>query len=213
MEWVIGRLFLDVSSYGSVYSLNYDGLLTNDPEKGVDDYAREKVSLKIKQIKALTKSDSVILIGHSMGGLIAGFYAEHVAQKDGVNVEHVVSIATPWQGTPIVDFFWKLGGCWSRDRESKRHLQMSVFGSTKTEPLFRQNLVNQVLASEQQKTRNYYSIWSTTDYVVPRQSGNLSVDPTHCRMFTYLGHYAVVVWPPVWMQIRRWLDAAYAKAG
>mgnify|MGYP000224050404 CR=1 FL=1 len=39
----------------------------------------------------------VILVGHSFGGLLASWYAS-VYPK---NVEHLVTIATPWQGTPV----------------------------------------------------------------------------------------------------------------
>lgn len=94
-EWLVGRQFFKKQEYGSVFSLNYDGLISNDPTKGIEDYARDKISAEIKKIKAMTGSNSVILIGHSMGGLIAGYYAEHCAEADGVNIDHVINIASP----------------------------------------------------------------------------------------------------------------------
>jgi len=69
-QWILGREFLKKEQYGSVFSLNYDGLVTNDPKKGIDDYAAEKVRDKILQIKKLTGQDRVILVGHSMGGMM-----------------------------------------------------------------------------------------------------------------------------------------------
>ncbi len=209
-EWVVGRQFLKNQEYGSVFSLNYDGLASNDPTKGVEDYAQDKISKEIKRIKELTGSDRIILMGHSMGGLIAGYYAENLAKADEVNVEHVISIATPWQGTPSIDCFWKLGGRFSKERESKRHQQMSLSGGTETDPKFRQNLVAKALNSERKGVRKYYNIWSTTDYAVPGAHGRVTEDPRRQRSFSYLGHYALVAWPSVWLQTRAWLNEIYA---
>lgn len=39
----------------------------------------------------------VILVGHSFGGLLASWYASVYPR----NVEHLVTIATPWEGTPV----------------------------------------------------------------------------------------------------------------
>lgn len=210
-EWVVGRQFLKKEQYGSVFSLNYDGLVSNDPNKGIEDYARDKISAEVKRIKVLTGSDKVILMGHSMGGMIAGYYAEHFAEADEVNIEHVISIATPWQGTPMVDSFWKLGGRFSKEKETKRHQQMSISGGTHAYPNFRQTLVAKALESERRGVRKYYNIWSTTDYAVPGSQGNLTEDPRRQRSFSYLGHYALVAWPSVWLQTRSWLNEIYAS--
>jgi|JI9StandDraft_1071089.scaffolds.fasta_scaffold27144_3 pimeloyl-ACP methyl ester carboxylesterase len=208
-QWVIGRLFLRKKTYGSVFSLNYDGLITNDPTKGISDYARDKISKEVKRIKELTGSDKVILMGHSMGGMIAGCYAEDFAQSDGVTVEHVFSIASPWQGTPLIDTSWRLGGPFSRERETMRFQQMSVRGATATEPNFRRALIDRIITSERSARRKYYSTWSSTDYAVPLASGHVTEDPRRQHSFSYLGHFGIVVWPTVWLQIRSWLDAAY----
>jgi len=205
-EWIVGRQFLNKKEYGSVFSLNYDGLISNDPRKGIDDYAKGKIREEIKRIKMLTGQDRIILMGHSMGGLIAGYYAEHCADADNIKVEHVISIASPWQGTPIIDYKWKWKGKTAKENETKRHQQMSVSGGTFDEPEFRQNLVQKALESERQGVRKYYNIWSTTDYAVPCDSGCLTKENKRQRSFTYLGHYGIVIWPSVWLQVRSWLD-------
>jgi hypothetical protein len=143
--------------------------------------------------------------------MIAGYYDEHFAEADEVNIENVISIATPWQGTPMVDCFWKLGGPFSKEKETKRHQQMSVCGGTSTDPNFRQKLVTKALDSERRGVRKYYNIWSTTDYAVPGTHGSLTEDPRRQRSFSYLGHYALVVWPSVWLQTRSWLNEIYAS--
>ncbi len=213
VEWAVGRLFLNKTAYGSVFSFNCDGLVSNDPKKGIDDYAKEKLRAKIEEVAKATGSNRVILIGHSMGGMIAGHYAERLAEHhqtaagDRILVPHVISIATPWRGTPMIDRFWKLGGCCSMEQETVRHRQMSVTGGTDKNPTFRKDLIEDVLRSERNGKRKYYNIYSTTDYAVPNRSGKITEDPRRQRSFSYLGHCALVIFP--WRQIRSWLDEAY----
>lgn len=197
-QWVFGRQFLKKQEYGSVFSLNYAGLLSNDSTKGIDDYAAGKVRDKILEIKKLTGQNQVILVGHSMGGMIAGYYAENLSLQDKVKVEHVISVGSPWRGSPTVDLF-KTGPA-----APKRYPQMS------TENQFRQNLVSQALASERGGCRNYYTVGSTTDLAVPGLTSLLSEDPRRQRIFSYLGHFGIVASPRVWSQVRSWLDQIYA---
>ncbi len=197
-EWVFGRLFLKKDSYGSVFSVNYDGLVTNDPNKGIDDYAVDKVRDKILQIKKLTGQDRIILIGHSMGGMIAGHYAEYYAKQDKMNVEHVMSISSPWRGSPAISRF--LAG----PNLAKRYKNMSP------KSRFRKDLVAQALASERAGRRKYYSIGSETDPLVPGFTSILTEDPRRQRRFTYMGHGDIVLSPRAWGKVCSWLDGIYA---
>lgn len=197
-EWILGRQFLKKEQCGSVFSLNYDGLASNDPAKGIDDYAAEKVRAKILEIKKLTGLSRIILIGHSMGGMIAGYYAEHFAAEDNIKVEYVMSVATPWQGVSLLDRF-------AGNDTAKRYKQMSVNND------LRRNLVATALQSERTGQRKYYSIGSTTDLMVPAPASNLTEDPRRQRTFSYLGHYGLIVSPRLWLQVRSWLDGIYAR--
>lgn len=208
-EWVLGRFFTDKKEYGSFFSFDLDGLVSNDPKMGIEDYARGKFRSEILRIKGKFGIDRFVFLGHSMGGLVAAYYAEHYAKQDGVTVEHVISIATPWQGTPSIDAFWKLGGCVAKSKETKRHRQMSLSGGTDENPTFRKDLVAQARESERKGIRKYYNIWSTTDYAVPLSSGKLTLAPGRQREFTYLGHYGLVAAPMVWKQAVAWLDQIY----
>lgn len=192
-EWIVGRQFLQDDQYGSVFSLNYDGLLSNDPQKGIDDYAGGKVRDKILEIQKRTGLKEVIIIGHSMGGLIAGCYAEEFSEKDGIAVNHVFSIGSPWKGAPALDYVEKYS------KFGKKDTQMKV------ENVFLKTLVSKCLESESIGKRKYYSIGSTTDFMVPAPYSNLTSDPKRQRTFTYLGHYGLIASPAVWSQIRSWL--------
>lgn len=207
-EFAVGMKCLDRPDIGSVFSINYDGIVSNDPTKGIDDYAMGKVREAIKRITELTGTNDIILMGHSMGGMVAVEYALEVAKKDGIKVNHVFSIASPWHGAPVLDAMWKVG-LRSKDKTPKRHQQMSVSGGTSTDPDFRQKLVAKALESERKGECNFYSIFSSTDFAVPGRRGNLTENPTRQYSINYLGHYALVAWPSVWKQVTRWLSACY----
>lgn len=193
-EWVVGRQFL--KNYGSVFSLNYDGLVIHDPNKGPDDYAREEVRNKVLEIIRLTGHNQLIIIGHSMGGLIAGDYAENYAHLDHVTIPKIITIATPWQGAPLATYLSH--SCLA----NKRLAQMSP------ESDYLKDLTTRVLAAETSGDRLYFNIASTTDPAVPGKHGIVTKDPSRIRLFTYLGHYGLVVWPSSWLQVHHWLDQA-----
>lgn len=94
-EFVVARYYLNQPKYGSVFSLNIEGILSRDPTKGIDDYAFGIVGETIKKIITLTQCNSVIPIGHSMGGMIAMFYAEYFSEEDQIEVKHAFPIASP----------------------------------------------------------------------------------------------------------------------
>ena len=61
--------------------------------------------LRIRKEREFGKKP-VVLVGHSFGGLIASWYASVYPRR----VNHLITIATPWQGTPfarIFGYFWR----------------------------------------------------------------------------------------------------------
>jgi pimeloyl-ACP methyl ester carboxylesterase len=194
--WLLGRLFLRKKNYGSVFSLNYDGLVTNDPLKGIDDYAEGKLSEKIIVIKKMTQQDEIILIGHSMGGLISSYYAQYQAVKDQVEVKHLISIASPWKGVPILKWLPNF-------LRAKRYDHMKINNA------FLKELVSSARSSERRRERFYYNIASTADFIVPASMSLLTEDPRRQKIYNSLGHYGLLASFRVWYQIRKWLDCIY----
>jgi len=92
-QWIVGRYKLNQNNIGSVFSMDYDGLCTNSKYKTIEDYAL-LVRNKILEIKKKTGMNEIIIIGHSLGGLVASSFAENLA-KDCIIVKHVITIATP----------------------------------------------------------------------------------------------------------------------
>lgn len=72
---VLNKLNNNNLKYGSGYSLSYAGLFYNNPNHSLDDYV-DRVADKLVDIRKDTEQESVILQGHSMGGLIINRLAQ-----------------------------------------------------------------------------------------------------------------------------------------
>ena len=67
------------------------------PEYNMEEDPYDLVELiRLRKQRELGKQ-KVILVGHSFGGLLASWYASVYPRS----VEHLVTIATPWEGTPV----------------------------------------------------------------------------------------------------------------
>ena len=208
--WGVGKKFLRRHPETVVFSLNHDGAFTNDATKGIDDYAKGKITEAIREIKTLTGRNDLILIGHSMGGLIAGYYAENLAEQEGVKVKHVISIATPWKGTPILNLYSKIHAHFPFINR-KRFDQMSLAGGTPTDPHFRTQLVNAALTSEHVGRRKYYNVYSEGDLFVPGKRGLLTQDSKRQFHSKRLGHLTILIWPTIWKQVNTWLETILSE--
>lgn len=80
---------------GRIFTINLE-----PPLASISRYTRE-VAAVVEEIKKLTGAPRVILVGHSMGGLVARAYA----QRGGVeNVARIITIGTPHHGTSLAWF-------------------------------------------------------------------------------------------------------------
>lgn len=206
-EFVVGRYFLNKEQYGSVFSFNLEGYLSIDKEKGIDDHAYGKAREKIKEITKITECNSVILLGHSMGGVIATFYAENIAEEDEIEANHVFTVDSPVKGTPTLDFIWT--NISENIRSIKRMHQMSISGGKSVHKGFAQNLSQQAWDSEAKGIRNYYSIHSLADWAVPFESGMLTKIPDRVFTYNYLGHYGPIADPRTWIWVNSHMDTIY----
>ena len=77
------------------------------PEYSMDDDPYDVVEyIKLRRKRDLDPQKPVILVGHSFGGILASWYAS-VYPND---VQSLVTIATPWDGTPVArifGYFWR----------------------------------------------------------------------------------------------------------
>lgn len=71
------------------------------PEYSMDENPYDLVENIKQQKEREFGKKPVILVGHSFGGILAGWFAS-VYHAD---VKHLITIATPWHGTPVARIF------------------------------------------------------------------------------------------------------------
>ena len=207
-EFIVARYFLNKDTYGSILSFNMEGLVLPDTDIGVDDHAKGIVREKFQEIARLTECNTIIPIGHSMGGVIAAYYAECFAEEDVLIMEDIFTVASPAQGTPTLDFIWTHIS--PNFKNGKRHNQMSASGGESYQD-FSKELCMKAQESERQKKRRYHCVRSITDWAVPFQSGLYTDDPDRILTYNYVGHYGIIALPSTWNWMTPALDRVYTN--
>jgi triacylglycerol esterase/lipase EstA (alpha/beta hydrolase family) len=88
--WTSMRRYLDAEGLGPVYALSY-----GPPFAPIETFAPQ-VADKIAQIEKDTGARKVVIVGHSMGGLVARSY---LRRYGGAHVRRLVTIGTPHEGS------------------------------------------------------------------------------------------------------------------
>jgi triacylglycerol esterase/lipase EstA (alpha/beta hydrolase family) len=96
--WFLFRRRLERLGIGPVYTMNY-----GPPHDDIERFARQ-LAEKIDAVRAGTGAAQVVLIGHSMGGLVARAYLRRFGME---RVAHVVTIGTPHHGSILA---WSFPG-------------------------------------------------------------------------------------------------------
>lgn len=192
-QWKTARKELAKFDVGSIFSLNLDGLITNNPNCGIDDYA-QKVSMKIADIVSITGRHDVILIGHSMGGLIASFYSAFLALGEGIEVSMVITISSPWTTPPILQAVPKFISSYFK------HLRHML-----NEENFLDNLKSVILRPDEQD--RFYCYYSTSDARVPGKCGRLDLAESHVHVVENKGHVTILDATETWGRIAGWINA------
>lgn len=183
--WNVMRRFFERDDH-PVYSCTFP-LLTLSDLRASAASLREKV----EDVKAAEKVDRVALVAHSMGGLIARYYARFLGGED--SVSRLVCMGVPHRGT------WT-GATFPLLRGTRQILPGSPF----------LNALNDVPDPQKLPVTNIYS---TTDFIVlPPASAKL--DPSwyaagenHCAPLA--GHWGMLVSPRVY----RWMFDAISGPG
>lgn len=93
--WLFISKLLKKSKLGPCYALSLSSPMT----RGVEDYARELQGF----IRELGVRD-LLLVGHSMGGVIAAYFAEFLAEETGTNILGVTTLGSPLRGCRVAIF-------------------------------------------------------------------------------------------------------------
>ena len=94
--WVAFRRYLARNDIGPVYTVNY-----GPPLADIELFAQQ-LHAKIASIRAATGAQRVVLVGHSMGGLVARAYLRRFG---GAHVEKLITLGTPHHGSALAHTF------------------------------------------------------------------------------------------------------------
>ncbi len=88
--WFGMQGYLDAQGVGPVYALSYG------PPLGPIESFADQVAQKVAAIRAATGAQQVVLVGHSMGGLVGLTY---LRRHGGASVRRLITIGTPFHGS------------------------------------------------------------------------------------------------------------------
>ncbi len=95
--WWMFKKRLKTAHIGPVFTINL-----GNPFSSISEHA-EKVKKMVAEIQAITKRKDIVLIGHSMGGLVATKFALDLATED-TKVTDVITIGTPLKGSKMAKY-------------------------------------------------------------------------------------------------------------
>jgi triacylglycerol esterase/lipase EstA (alpha/beta hydrolase family) len=176
--WVYHRRQLAKAGLGPLYTIDL-----GYPFHSIERYA-EKVKEKAEQIAKETKRTDLVLIGHSMGGLVSSWYAVRLALPQ--TVTDVITIGSPLDGTCPA----KIGlGPNAREMEP---------GSSFVKAL-------QEEIGKCQSIRFFHIATKTDQLVIPSESALPKGPPERRFVVDDIGHVALLFSPRIANQLSLWL--------
>lgn len=176
--WIYHKRKLVKDGFGPIYTLNL-----GHPFRSIRRYA-EKVKHKAEQIERETNRSDLILIGHSMGGLVCSLYATRLAPAR--TVTDVITIGSPLAGTHMA----KLGlGPDAREMERDSVLLKELQEEIKN----------------CSHTRFYHIATKTDQLVIPHTSALVGDHLERQFLIEDIGHVTLLFSPRVARVIKEWL--------
>lgn len=175
--WAYIRWRLEQETNNPVYAINL-----GYPFHSINEYANRVTSLA-DQIRTETGSSKIILMGHSMGGLITSL----VATQDPARISSVFTIGSPLRGTHLARV-----GFGRNAREMQRSSPFITELHTKL--------------GENTKIRFYHIGTKTDQLVMPYNSCVLGTCPDREFLFEDIGHASLLFSPRVANLLVHWLD-------
>jgi len=84
--------------------ISHYGIDLEPPGASIDDFVPQ-VRAAVQRLREATGSEQVIIVGHSMGGLVARAYLRDCAQRGAsAHVARVITLGTPHHGTALAHF-------------------------------------------------------------------------------------------------------------
>lgn len=154
----------------------------------------------------------VILVGHSVGGLISAYFADVLAPKTNIKVGSVMCISTPWAGLHRDNGFrGRLLSSLQRGLLGLQNLSGKMMADLVAEsPVLEQIQDFQIApASGCKECRaRFYNLAGTLDVVLAGGSRHIARrNAFWCCMLPHVGHSSILLSRTVWEQVFVWLQA------
>lgn len=154
----------------------------------------------------------IILVGHSVGGLISAYYADFLARDSNIKVVSVVCISTPWAGlhepTGLKDLPLRL---LQRSLLGMQNLSGNMMADLDPESSVLkkiQDLQMQPASGCKDSRARFYNLAGTLDVVLAGSSLKIAQrNAFWCCMFPHVGHSSILLSRTVWEQVFVWLQA------
>jgi pimeloyl-ACP methyl ester carboxylesterase len=195
-QWDVFRCFLANQDVGHIFALSLNKRAFANETQSIREYAHGVVATKLRAMRQLyadanLELNDAIVIGHSMGGLIAGQLA--VDNPTDVGVSTVISLNTPWNGSWIAD--------------KKYNAAARPESAFRTDSPETATLRAQLFAHERAGTLKLHTFSGSLDPLVRGTSSSLAHLPPAQQMYsTVHDHLSIMLDPFVTADIRqRWI--------
>lgn len=197
-EFLLARCYLKWLGWNRIYSLNLE-------DSAATGHSIEQYAVGVLLPFLIQLSDQyhqvggqgplpVILIGHSMGGLVSEVVRQVLTQPDSnrdlISIQGMVTLGTPWRGAPALRLI-------PESHLSARHRQMAPHSAF-------------IQCMKTQLTVPVLCVTSQSDLHVPGQAAlHTSAQEKHPLVTEYAanyhGHFGMVCSIQVWKQIHSWI--------
>jgi triacylglycerol esterase/lipase EstA (alpha/beta hydrolase family) len=159
--WLYVSYRLKKAGLGPIYTINL-----GSSSHTIEEYAA-KIKEKANKITEQTGKHDLLLVGHSMGGLVCAYYALHMAPRN--SIKGVITLGSPLEGTRMA-FFGK-GACAKQMRYQS---------------YFTRKLTKNIACSEQIR---FAHIWSRVDLMIRPAISAMGDSPySYCEEIEGAGH-------------------------
>jgi len=217
-HWIVPRLnFLRKSElYGPVLVFESEG----GPRVGIKEAAEELRDFILSSEVLEPSNQSVVLVGHSVGGLICAYFSDMLASESRVQVGSVVCLSTPWAGfkdpagvkglVPRVlatgAHWWlraqKFSGKMREDLQAGSQVLMEVQDWQLLPP-----------SSHKLSRPRFYNLAGSLDIVMAGESRQIAGrNAFWCCFLPHVGHGSILLSRTVWEQVFVWLDSAQSTS-
>ena len=194
-QWEVFRQFLKSKNSGHVFSVALNKKALVNDRKTVKEYAEDTIAKKVHEIKKMYLDanynlDEMIIIGHSMGGLIAAEYAVNYATD--VKIKNIITLNAPWYGSWVAEKLYN---------ESSSPQSAFLLGDLNTK-----NLREQILRREKMRELNIYTFSASLDPIVRPSSSTLPIKSVNQIYSQFHDHYSAMADPLLATKMRkRWI--------